>query len=59
MGVALAAAAGASYEQLNDAFAVCFAFNVTDRLAKAFEFAVDDGEGITAGAKYVLSRGYG
>jgi AhpD family alkylhydroperoxidase len=53
-----ALAAGASYEQLKDAFAVCFAFNVTDRLADAFDFAVDDTEAITAGARYLLSRGY-
>jgi len=54
-----ALAAGASHQQLKDAFAVCFAFNVTDRLADAFGFAVDDREAITAGAKYLLSRGYG
>jgi len=54
-----ALAAGTSYQQLKDAFAVCFAFNVTDRLADAFGFAVDDREAITAGAKYLLSRGYG
>lgn len=53
-----ALAAGASQQQLRDAFAVCFAFNVTDRLADAFDFDVDDREAITAGANYLLSRGY-
>jgi AhpD family alkylhydroperoxidase len=45
-------AAGGSREQIENALAVCFAFNTTDRLAvlgpKAFE----------AGAKYLLARGY-
>jgi len=53
-----ALAAGATHQQLKDALAVCFAFNATDRLADAFGFAVDDREAITAGAKYLLSRGY-
>jgi AhpD family alkylhydroperoxidase len=57
--VRAALASGPTYQQLKDAFAVCFAFNVTDRLADAFGFAVDDREAITAGAKYLLSRGYG
>jgi len=56
--ITAALAAGASYQQLKDAFAVCFAFNVTDRLAEAFDFAVDDTEAIVAGARYLLSRGY-
>jgi len=50
--------AGASHQQLKDALAVCFAFNVTDRLAEAFDYAVDDTEAIVAGARYLLSRGY-
>jgi hypothetical protein len=33
-------------------------FNVTHRLAEAFDFAVDDTEAISAGARYLLSRGY-
>jgi AhpD family alkylhydroperoxidase len=53
-----AMSAGASYQQLKDAFAVCFAFNVTDRLAEAFDFAVDHTEAISAGARHLLSRGY-
>ncbi len=34
-------AAGASEQQIKDALAVAFAFNVTDRLADVFDFAVD------------------
>src|SRR4029077_6659578 len=34
-------AAGVSDEQIKDALAVAFAFNVTDRLADVFDFAVD------------------
>ena len=51
-------AAGASEQQVKDALAVAFAFNVTDRLADVFDFAVDDPEAINAGAKYLLARGY-
>lgn len=52
-------AAGASPDQVKDALAVAFAFNLTDRLADAFDFAVDDPAAIRAGARYLLSRGYG
>ena len=51
-------AAGASQEQVKDALAVCFAFNVTGRLADAFEFSMPGPKGFEAGAKYLLSRGY-
>jgi AhpD family alkylhydroperoxidase len=51
-------AAGASEQQIKDALAVAFAFNVTDRLADVFDFAVDDTAAINAGAKYLLARGY-
>jgi len=50
--------AGVSREQIEDALAVCFAFNVTNRLADAFGFFVPDPKGMEAGAKYLLSRGY-
>ena len=50
--------AGASEQQVKDALAVAFAFNVTDRLADVFDFSVHDPEAIKAGAKYLLSRGY-
>jgi uncharacterized peroxidase-related enzyme len=51
-------AAGASRQQIQDALAVCAAFNTTDRLADAFGFEVLSPEGFEAGAKYLLKRGY-
>ena len=51
-------AAGASRAQIEDALAVGFAFNVTDRLADAFAFAVPGPRAFHAGAKFLLSRGY-
>ena len=51
-------AAGASEQQIKDALAVAFAFNVTDRLADVFDFAVGDAAAMNAGAKHLLSRGY-
>jgi uncharacterized peroxidase-related enzyme len=51
-------AAGVSREQIQDALAVCFAFNTTTRLADAFEFLVPGPAGFEAGAKYLLARGY-
>lgn len=50
--------AGVSEQQIKDALAVAFAFNVTDRLADVFDFAVGDPKAINAGAKYLLARGY-
>jgi uncharacterized peroxidase-related enzyme len=50
--------AGVSREQIEDALAVCFAFNTTDRLADAFGFDVLSPKGFEAGAKYLLKRGY-
>ena len=50
--------AGVSQQQIKDALAVAFAFNVTDRLADVFDFAMDDQDAISAGAKYLLARGY-
>jgi uncharacterized peroxidase-related enzyme len=52
-------AAGVSPQQIEDALAVGFAFNTTDRLANAFAFELLDREGFEAGAKYLLKRGYG
>jgi uncharacterized peroxidase-related enzyme len=51
-------AAGVSREQVEDALAVCCAFNTTDRLADAFGFSVLEPKGFDAGAKYLLARGY-
>jgi AhpD family alkylhydroperoxidase len=50
--------AGVSHQQIEDALAVGFAFNTTDRLANAFAFEVLSEEGFEAGAKYLLRRGY-
>ena len=50
--------AGVSREQVEDALAVCAAFNTTNRLADAFGFAVLSPEGFEAGAKFLLKRGY-
>jgi uncharacterized peroxidase-related enzyme len=50
--------AGVSPQQIEDALAVSFAFNVTDRLANAFAFEVLSQDGFEAGAKYLLKRGY-
>jgi uncharacterized peroxidase-related enzyme len=50
--------AGVSREQVEDALAVCAAFNTTDRLADAFGFEVLSPAGFEAGANYLLKRGY-
>jgi len=57
--VRIVRSAGASRQQIEDALAVCFAFNTTNRLADAFGFEVLDPEAFEAGAKYLLKRGYG
>lgn len=51
-------AAGASRQQIEDALAVCFSFNVIGRLADAFGFLVPGPDAFEAGAKYLLARGY-
>jgi len=50
--------AGASRQQVEDALAVCFSFNVIGRLADAFGFFVPGPEAFESGAKYLLARGY-
>ncbi len=50
--------AGVSRQQVEDALAVCAAFNTTGRLADAFGFEVLSPEGFDAGARYLLKRGY-
>ena len=49
---------GVSPQQIEDALAVCLAFNITDRLANAFDFTVAEPEAMNAGAKHLLKRGY-
>lgn len=51
-------ATGASRQQIEDALAVWFSFNVIGRLADAFGFAVLGPEAFEAGEKYLLARGY-
>src|SRR6516164_3550399 len=51
-------AAGATHQQIEDALAVCFAFDVTCRLANSFGFFVPGPDALEAGAKYLLARGY-
>ena len=51
-------AAGASRQQIEDALAVCFSFNVIGRLADAFGFSIPSQQAFDAGAKYLLARGY-
>jgi uncharacterized peroxidase-related enzyme len=51
-------AVGVSREQIEDALAVCFAFNTITRLADAFGFVQPSPHAMEAGAKYLLARGY-
>jgi len=50
--------ASVSPQQIKDALAVSLAFNITDRLANAFGFAVASPEAMNAGAGFLLKRGY-
>jgi alkylhydroperoxidase family enzyme len=50
--------AGATPAQIEDALAVSLAFNITDRLANTFGFTVASPAAMTAGARYLLKRGY-
>ncbi len=49
-------AAGVTKQQIEHALAVAFCFNVIDRLADTFEFAVPPDEAFAFGAKMLLSR---
>jgi uncharacterized peroxidase-related enzyme len=51
-------AVGTSPEQIEDALAVCAAFNMANRLADAFGFQVLSPQGFMSGAKHLLKRGY-
>jgi len=57
-GMRAVLAAGASRQQIEDALAVCFSFNVMSRLADAFGFLVPGPEAFEAAAKFLLARGY-
>jgi len=50
--------AGVSREQIEDALAVAFTFDVTNSLAGAFGFTVPGRKAFEAGAAFLLSRGY-
>ncbi|MGW1737812.1 carboxymuconolactone decarboxylase family protein [Nocardia sp. NPDC001965] len=50
--------AGVVPRRIEDALAVCAAFDTTDRLADAFGFELLSAEGFAAGAAYLLRRGY-
>ena len=50
--------AGVTVAQIEDALAVCFAFNTTARLANAFDFETASPAAMDAGAKHLLRRGY-
>lgn len=49
---------GVSPQQIEDALAVCLAFNITNRLADAFAFTVASPAAMNAGARHLLKRGY-
>ncbi len=51
-------AAGVSREQIEDALAVCFTFNVVDRISRTFGWVVASAEAFEAGSKFLLRRGY-
>ena len=51
-------AAGVSQDQIEDSLAVCFTFNIIDRLADGFGFFVPSPEALASGATYLLKRGY-
>ena len=51
--------AGVTPAQIEDALAVSLAFNITARLANAFDFDLASPAAMTAGAEHLLKRGYG
>jgi alkylhydroperoxidase family enzyme len=56
--VAPALAAGVTRAQLDDALDVAFAFNVINRLADTFGFAVGPPAAFASSARMLLKRGY-
>jgi alkylhydroperoxidase family enzyme len=53
-----ALAEGVSPQQIEDALAVCLAFDITARLANAFDFDMATPAAMNAGARHLLKRGY-
>lgn len=51
--------AGITRAQIEDALAVGFVFNVLTRLADTFQFDIPSEASLAAGARMLLSRGYG
>lgn len=51
-------AAGLDEQAIHEAMYVCFAFNVIDRLADAFDFSVEDAEHQRFTAKFLVRFGY-
>ena len=51
-------AIGVTKQQIEDALAVCFAFNIITRLADAFEFEVGPRAHFDGSARHLLKRGY-
>ena len=49
---------GLSDAAIEEAIQVCVLFNIYDRLADSFEFAIPDQEGFNASGRFLLSRGY-
>nr|WP_046282523.1 carboxymuconolactone decarboxylase family protein [Mycobacterium sp. UM_NZ2] len=52
-------ASGVTAAQVKDALAVGLVFNITDRLANAFDFEVAGPAAMEAGARHLVKRGYG
>jgi uncharacterized peroxidase-related enzyme len=50
---------GVSRAQIEDALAVAFVFNTVARLAETFAFEMPTSAAMDAGAKFLLTRGYG
>jgi len=56
--VAQLLALGITRDQVRDALAVAFCFNVITRLADTFSFEISSPKGFEVSAKMLLSRGY-
>lgn len=50
--------AGVSDAAIEEAIAVCAAFNIADRLADTFDYEPPDAEGAQRGGEHLLLRGY-